>query len=75
MKKKKKVEEIEEVKEEQVDSTENGEDDFEINPEGMKAEGYYSDEIKITGMIDDPEASKSKAQEINYKDSKSREKH
>ena len=65
----------EEVKEEQVDSTENGEDDFEINPEGIGLD-TDSDEIKITGMIDDADASKSEDEtlksesDIDYKDSK-----
>ena len=56
------VEEKEEVKDEQVDSTENSEDDIEINPEGIDLNSD-SDEIKITGMVDDGDTSKTEEKE------------
>ena len=71
-----KSEEIEDIKvaEKSADSKDNNEatdtqdkieDDFEINPEGIEGEGE-NDEIKITGMIDDPDTI-SKAEETESK--------
>ena len=69
--KEEKSEEIEDIKvaEKSADSEANAQDkiddDFEINPEGIEGEGE-NDEIKITGMIDDPDTI-SKAEETESK--------
>ena len=56
-----KAEEVEEKKEDQV-----SEDDIEINPDGINDE--ENNEIKITGMIDDPDTLPKAEKKADYKD-------